>query len=108
MKTFDLEKYGTTHKIQLNVRAYSDGGGLAITMDDWACGYAELWNTLTVNLDSPCPRDTPTTMTGISLHGLRCTAWQNPPAVTDAAVTADTRNTVSARKSCRSWILMAI
>ena len=57
MKTFDLKKYGTTHKIQLNVRSYSDGGGLAITMDDWACGYAEPWNTLTVNLDSPCPRD---------------------------------------------------
>lgn len=57
MKTFNLKKYGTTHKIQLNVRAYEDGGGLAITMDDWSCGYAEPWNTLTVNLDSACPRD---------------------------------------------------
>ena len=37
MKTFDLKKYGT--------------------MDDWSCGYAEPWNTLTVNLDSACPRD---------------------------------------------------
>ena len=46
-----------THKIQLNIRAYEDGRGLAITMDDWSCGYAEPWNTLTVNLDSACPRD---------------------------------------------------
>lgn len=35
MKTFELESYGTTHKIQLNLTAYSYGGGLAIMMTDW-------------------------------------------------------------------------
>ena len=57
MKTFDLEKYGTIHKIQLSVTAYCDGGGLAVVMTDWESGEAEPWNVLTVNMDSACPRD---------------------------------------------------
>lgn len=57
MKTFELESYGTTHKIQLNLTAYSYGGGLAIMMTDWESGTAEPWNSLTVNLDSVCPKD---------------------------------------------------
>lgn len=57
MKTFDLEKYGTLHKIQLSVTTYHNGGGLAIVMTDWTSGEAEPWNVLTVNLDSVCPKD---------------------------------------------------
>ena len=33
-KIFDLEKYGTVHKIQLNVTSYLEGN-LAITMTSW-------------------------------------------------------------------------
>ncbi len=57
MKTFDLEKYGTFHKIQLCISAYCDNGSLAIVMNDWASGEEEPWNVLTVNLDSVCPKD---------------------------------------------------
>lgn len=57
MKTFDLELFGTIHKIQLCVSAYCDNGSLAIVMNDWASGEEEPWNVLTVNLDSACPMD---------------------------------------------------
>lgn len=57
MKMFDFEKYGKMHKIQLNVTAYQDNGNLAITMTAWESGAPEPWSTLTVNLDSICPKD---------------------------------------------------
>ncbi len=56
MKLFDLEKYGTTYKIQLNVASYMEGN-LAITMTCWENGEAEPWNVLTVNLDSVRPKN---------------------------------------------------
>ena len=49
MKTFPLEKYGTTRPIQLQVAAYMNGN-LAIEMITWEDGCPEPWNTLTVNL----------------------------------------------------------
>lgn len=55
MKTFDLEKYGSTYKIQLNVTFYMEGN-LAITMTSWENGEPEPWNVLTVNLDSVRPK----------------------------------------------------
>ena len=39
MKTFDLEKHGTTYKIQLNVTSYMEGN-LAVTMTSWENGGA--------------------------------------------------------------------
>ncbi len=55
-KIFDLEKYGTVHKIQLNVTSYLEGN-LAITMTSWEDGTPEPWNILTVNLDSIRPQN---------------------------------------------------
>ena len=49
MKTFNLERYGEVHPIQLSVAAYLNGN-LAITMTDWSSGEPEPWNVLTVNL----------------------------------------------------------
>ena len=56
MKIFDLEKYGNTYKIQLNVTSYTEGN-LAITMTSWEDGEAEPWNVLTVNLNSIRPQN---------------------------------------------------
>ena len=47
MKTFPLEKYGTTRPIQLQVASYMNGN-LAIEMITWEDGCPEPWNTLTV------------------------------------------------------------
>lgn len=55
MKTFHLEKYGSTHTIQLAVNAYYYGGNLAIQMFSFENGYAEPWSDLTVNLDDTLP-----------------------------------------------------
>ncbi len=49
MKTFDLERYGNTYKIQLNVTSYTEGN-LAVTMTSWEDGEPEPWNVLTINL----------------------------------------------------------
>lgn len=56
MKTFDLEKHGTTYKIQLNVTSYMEGN-LAVTMTSWENGEPEPWNVLTVNLESVRPQN---------------------------------------------------
>ena len=56
MKTFPLEKYGTTRPIQLQVASYMNGN-LAIEMITWEDGCPEPWNTLTVNLTWPCEKD---------------------------------------------------
>ena len=56
MKIFDLEKYGNTYKIQLNVTSYTEGN-LAVTMTSWEDGEAEPWNVLTVNLNSIRPQN---------------------------------------------------
>lgn len=56
MKTFDLEKYGTTYKIELKVTSYMEGN-LAVTMTSWENGEPEPWNVLTVNLDSVRPQN---------------------------------------------------
>ena len=56
MKTFDLEKYGTTYKIELKITSYMEGN-LAVTMTSWENGEAEPWNVLTVNLDSVRPQN---------------------------------------------------
>lgn len=40
MKTFDLEKYGATHKIELKITSYMEGN-LAITMTAWENGEPE-------------------------------------------------------------------
>lgn len=56
MKTFDLEKYGTTYKIELKITSYMEGN-LAVTMTSWENGEPEPWNVLTVNLDSVRPQN---------------------------------------------------
>ena len=56
MKTFDLEKYGTTYKIERKITSYMEGN-LAVTMTSWENGEAEPWNVLTVNLDSVRPQN---------------------------------------------------
>ncbi len=56
MKTIDLEKHGTTYKIQLNVTSYMEGN-LAVTMTSWENGEPEPWNVLTVNLESVRPQN---------------------------------------------------
>ena len=56
MKTFSLEKYGSTRPIQLQVAAYMNGN-LAIEMITWEDGCPEPWNTLTVNLTWQCEKD---------------------------------------------------
>ena len=56
MKTFDLEKYGTTYKIELKIASYMEGN-LAVTMTSWENGEPEPWNVLTVNLDSIRPQN---------------------------------------------------
>lgn len=56
MKTFDLEKYGATYKIELKITSYMEGN-LAVTMTSWENGEPEPWNVLTVNLDSVRPQN---------------------------------------------------
>lgn len=56
MKTFLLEKYETTHPIQLQVATYLNGN-LAIEMITWENGCPEPWSTLTVNLSELCEKD---------------------------------------------------
>lgn len=56
MRTFDLNKYGTIHPIQLEVATYSEGN-LAITMTTWESGEPAPWNVLTVNLDGTREKD---------------------------------------------------
>lgn len=56
MKIFDFEKNGSTYKMKLDIRTYSNGN-LALSMhihteDGW-----EPWNILTVNLGFPLERD---------------------------------------------------
>lgn len=50
MKMFELEKYGKTHKITVQVASYMEGN-LAVLLNCWEDGEPEPWNTLTVNLD---------------------------------------------------------
>ena len=56
MKTFDLEKYGTTYKIELKIASYMEGN-LVVTMTSWKNGEPEPWNVLTVNLASVRPQN---------------------------------------------------
>ena len=56
MKIFDLESYGRTHKIQLNITSYNEGN-LAISMTSWEDGEPEPWSSLTVNMPSCRPRN---------------------------------------------------
>lgn len=49
MKQFELEKYGKTNIISLQVTSYMEGN-LAIMMNAWKGKSSEPWNVLTVNL----------------------------------------------------------
>lgn len=57
MHAFLLEKAGETHKIQLEVSAYRNGGGLAILMKEPYSMDGPLWGVMTANLPLTCPRD---------------------------------------------------
>ena len=101
MKIFDLEKYGNTYKIQLNVTSYTEGN-LAVTMTSWEDGEAEPWNVLTVNLNSIRPQNCAfidTNNNGEDI--LAWIIWQSLPALMAAAVSAVIRNTGSVRRSFR-------
>lgn len=51
MGKLNLLKYGKNHPLTFGITSYLSDNSLAITMTTWEEGYAEPWDSLTVNLE---------------------------------------------------------
>lgn len=71
-RRFELKKYETVYSITLEVATYLEGN-LAIQMVNWADGYPEPWDTLTVNLDGI--RDKDCAFINVNNNGKEILTW---------------------------------